>query len=283
MRGNQYLTSIGQSYSRAAAARHGDPTTGRGRAVVSGRAGRAVLATAIAASLLLPFTGGSPTIAAAAAGPSVAESAVRPAQLTEGMTRLALIPGESEARYIMTITTLGQPPKQAACTTRAVTGEIVMAADGSIVGELSKIALDQRTLTCAAPLRDAQAQNLLQTKDHPIAEFAVQSAPGLSAPLPVGEAAFQLVGTQSVKGQVRPAIYDTVATLTPEGMIGTARSTLQMSNFGIKPPSIGPLLQVSDDMIAEVDLKTTIASAVAGAGSAPAAADPAAPEAEAAP
>jgi hypothetical protein len=36
-------------------------------------------------------------------------------------------------------------------------------------------------------------------------------------------------------------------------------------------------------MIAEVDLKTTIASAVAGAEAAPAAADPAAPEGEAAP
>ena len=281
MRG--YLTSIGQSYLRAGAVRQGDSTAGRGRTVASGRAGRAVLATAIAASLLLPFTGGNPTIAAAAAGPSMAESAVRPAQLTEGMTRLALIPGENEARYIMTITTLGQPPKQAACTTRAVTGEIVMAADGSIVGELSKIVLDQRTLKCAAPLRDAQAQNLLQTKDHPFAEFAVQSSPGLGTPLPVGEAAVQLVGEKRVKGEVRPAVYDTVATLTPEGMVGTARSTLQMSNFGIKPPSIGPLLQVSDDMVAEVDLKTTIAGAVAGAEAAPAAADPAAPEGEAAP
>ena len=149
MRG--FLTSLGRS-------RSGDET------VRAGRTTRAVLATAIAASLLLPFAGGAPTIVAAAAGPGVTESTVRPAQLTEGMTRLALIPGESEARYIMTITTLGQPPKQAACSTRAVTGEIVLAPDGSVVQELSKIALDQRTLKCAAPLRDAQAQNLLQTK-----------------------------------------------------------------------------------------------------------------------
>lgn len=264
MRGNLFSirSAIGRACARAVLAQRDGTRPAGGQAVASGRAGRAVLATAIAASLLLPFTGGNPTIAAAA-GPGVTESAVRPAQLTEGMTRLALIPDENEARYIMTITTLGQPPKQAACTTRAVTGEIVMAADGSIVGELSKIVLDQRTLKCAAPLRDAQAQNLLQTKDHPFAEFAVQSSPGLGAPLPVGETAFQLVGTQSVKGEVRPAVYDTVATLTPEGMVGTARSTLQMSNFGIKPPSIGPLLQVSDDMIAEVDLKTTIAGAVA--------------------
>ena len=282
MRG--YLTSIGQSCSRASMACHDEITAGRGRSVASGRAGRAVLATAIAAGLLLPFTGGSPTIAAAAAGPNLGESTVRPAQLTEGMTRLALIPGESEARYIMTITTLGQPPKQAACATRSVTGEIVLGTDGAVVSELSKIVVDQRTLNCAAPLRNPQAQNLLQTKDHPMAEFVVQSAPGLGAPLPVGESAFQMVGNQTVRGQTRPTVYDTLANLTPEGMVGTARSTLKMTNFGITPPSIGPLLQVSDDMIAEVDLKTTIASAVAGGASAPAAVDPsAAPEGEAAP
>jgi len=254
-------------------------------------AGRAVLATAIAASLLLPFSGGAPTVASAAP-PRLADSVVRPAQAPDGLTRFSLIPGESEARYIMTIQTLGQPPKQAACATRSVTGEIVMAPDGAIVSEFSKIVVDQRTLKCAAPLRDAQAQTLLQTKDHPLAEFSMNSAPGLGMPLPAGETAFQLVGDQRVRGQVRPAAYDTLATVTPEGMVGTARSTLKMTNFGITPPSIGPLLQVSDDMIAEVDLKTALATAMAGApviapdaapGTEPAAADPPAPAEEDAP
>jgi hypothetical protein len=249
---------------------------------------RPVLVTAAAASLLLPFAGGAPTIVSAAA-PIPAESTLRPLQ-AEGLTRLALIPGESEARYIMTIQTLGQAPKQAACTTRAVTGEIVLAADGSVISELSKIVLDQRTLKCAAPLRDQQAQNLLQTAQHPMAEFVVKSAPGLSVPLPTGETAFQLVGDQSVRGLVRPNAYDTVANLTPDGMVGTARTTFKMSTFGIKAPSIGPLLQVSDDMIAEVDLKALIGpatgamapAAVPATEGAPAEGAPA-PEEEAAP
>ncbi len=253
---------------------------------------RPLLVTAAAASLLLPFSGGAPTIASAAA-PIPTDGAIRPLQ-ADGLTRLALIPGESEARYIMTIQTLGQAPKQAACSTRAVTGEIVLAPDGSVVSEMSKIVLDQRTLKCAAPLRDQQAQNLLQTAQHPMAEFVVKSAPGLSVPLPTGETAFQLVGDQSVRGLVRPNAYDTVASLTPEGMTGTARTTFKMSTFGIKAPSIGPLLQVSDDMIAEVDLKALIAPAAgAVAPAAVPAADPVgdpapaeetgAPEEEAAP
>jgi polyisoprenoid-binding protein YceI len=241
---------------------------------------RAILTAAIAASLLLPFASNSATIAAAAAPLSPAAT-VRTAAAQDGLIHVALIPGESEARYIMTIQTLGQPPKQAACTTRSVTGEIVLNSDGSVVSELSKIVVDQRTLKCAAPLRDQQAQSLLQTAQHPLAEFMVKSTPGIGLPLPEGDAAFQLVGDQTVRGVTQPATYETQATFTPDMMVGKARTTLPMSSFGIKPPSIGPLLQVSDDMIAEVDIKAMIGGGPAAGAPAPAtdpatAADPAA-------
>ena len=219
---------------------------------------RAILSAAIAASLLLPFAGNAVTVASASA-PLATAATVR-AESADGLLHIGLIPGESEARYIMTITTLGQPPKQAACTTRAVSGEIVLNPDGSVLSELSKIVVDQRTLKCAAPLRDQQAQNLLQTAQHPLATFMVKSTPGIGLPLPEGDAAFQLVGEQTVRGVTKPATYETTATFTPDMMTGKARTTLPMSSFGIKPPSIGPLLQVSDEMIAEVDIKALIGS-----------------------
>ena len=43
-----------------------------------------------------------------------------------------------------------------------------------------------------------------------------------------------------------------------------------MSDFGINPPKIGPLLSVDDEMVAEVDIKASISA-------------PPMPEAEAAP
>jgi polyisoprenoid-binding protein YceI len=149
-----------------------------------------------------------------------------------------------------------------------------------VVPELSQISLDQRTLKCQAPLRDNMAQQLLQTAQHPMAVFKVQSAPGLGAPLPTGDAAFQLVGDQSVRGLTRPTTYDTNANLTPDAMVGQARTTFKMTTFGITPPSIGPLLQVSDDMVAEVDIKAAIGTPAAGT-SLPAAGSPAAEEGEA--
>jgi polyisoprenoid-binding protein YceI len=250
------------------------PSIGSGRA---GRA-RALLAAAIAASVLLPFSGGAPTIASAAAPPST-DLVARAAESPDGLIHLALTPGESEARYIMTVKTLGQAPKTPACSTRQVTGEIVLAPDGSIVAELSKIVVDQRTLKCQAPLSDSRAQNLLQTAQHPMAEFAAKSSPGLGVPLPTGDVVFQLVGDQTVKGVTRPTTYESTATLTADTMVGKARTTLKMTDFGITPPSIGPLVQVSDEMVAEVDIKASIGGPAAAGAPAPAAspaADPAA-------
>ena len=103
--------------------------------------------------------------------------------------------------------------------------------------ELSKISVDQRTLKCQSPLSDSRAQNLLQTAQHPMAEFVVLSAPGLGAPLPTGDTAFQFVGEQTVKGQTQPTTYETTAILTPDALVGKSRATLKMTSFGITPYS----------------------------------------------
>lgn len=265
----RHVPPIGHRSPRAARAgsSNGSPRAGRARAI---------LAAAIAASLLLPFSGGATSVASAA--PIAPSAGIVRAESPDGLIHLALVPGESEARYVMSISTLGQPPKSAACATRAVSGEIVMSPDGAVIPELSKISVDQRTLKCQAPLRDNMAQQLLQTAQHPMAEFSVKSAPGLGAPLPAGDAAFQLEGDQSVRGLTRPTVYESNGTFTPDALVGTARTTFKMTTFGITPPSIGPLLQVSDDMIAEVDIKAAIGGPAAGtAMPAPApAADPAA-------
>lgn len=248
----------------------GQPSAGQSR---SSRA-RAILTAAIAASLLLPFSGGSASVASAA--PAVPSAGlVRAAESQDGLIHFTLAPGASEARYIMALSFLGQAPKPAACVTRAVSGEIVMSPDGSIVPEMSKISVDQRTLKCQAPLSDSRAQNLLQTAQHPMAEFAVKSSPGLGAPLPVGDAAFQFVGDQTVRGQTQPTTYETTANLTPDALTGKARATLKMTSFGITPPNLG-IAQVSDDMVVEIDLNAGIATP--GAAAAPAPAEPSAEE-----
>src|SRR4051794_38891154 len=136
--------------------------TGARRAAVT----RTLLATAFAASLALPFLGGAPPIASAAESP-------------DGLIHMALKPGESEGRYLLTVKLAIGAPKTSACVTKDLTGEIVLTPDGAVVPELSKIVLDQRTLKCESPLPDSRVQELLQTAQNPLAEFSVTGTPGL--------------------------------------------------------------------------------------------------------
>jgi hypothetical protein len=178
----------------------------------------------------------------------------------DGLTHIALTPGASEARFIMQVQTLGQPPKPAACTTRDVTGQIVLTPDGEVVSDQSQVIVNQRSLSCAAPLRNNVAQQILQTDQYPTATFIPRSAPGLTVPLTSGPQTFQMIGEQTVRGVSRPGTYDSTGTTADGAFEGTSRSLLKLSDFGITPPGLGPLLSVADEMTAEIDIKANISA-----------------------
>ena len=209
--------------------------------------GRAVLAFAVVTALGLPLVAAAP-------------EPVRAAESTDGLIHITFLPGQSEARYIMSVRTLGQPPKQATCRTREVSGELVLTPESAVVPELSQLTVDQRSLKCEAPLRNEMAQQIMQTAQHPTATFLAQSAPGLPVPLAPGAHSYQMIGDQIVRGVTRSVTYDTSGTSTTESFEGSSRAVLKMSDFGINPPSIGPLLSVDDQMIAEVDIKASISA-----------------------
>src|SRR4051794_40071479 len=221
------------------------PPTGGRRAAAT----RMLLATAFAASLSLPFLGGAPPVASAAESP-------------DGLIHMALKPGESEGRYILGLKLVIGQPKQVACVTRDLTGEIVLTPDGAVVPELSKIVLDQRTLKCESPVSDARVQQVLQTAENPLAEFSVKGMPGLAVPLPAGDATFQMTGDQMVHGTSQPTAYDTTGTLTPDTFVGVARAPLKMSSFGVTAPD-NALYKISDDMVAELRINAAVAGQVA--------------------
>ena len=224
--------------------------------------------TLAAASLLLGvgFSLADGAAATAAAAPIVSGSGPTGIALNadippsdDGMVHLTLIPGASEARYTMLVQTLGQAPKPASCATRAVTGDIVLTPDGAVVPELSKISVDMRTLTCAAPLSSSRAQSLLETSKYPFAEFVVQQAPGLTLPLPDGQTTdVQYLGDQTVHGVTRPVAYASTSTAAGAEMTGQSTTQIKMTDFNMTPPSIGPLVHVSDDMTVDLNFRAAV-------------------------
>jgi len=160
----------------------------------------------------------------------VPDTAARVSAGPDGLIHLQLVPGDNELRYIISIRTLGQPMRQSTCATRAVTGELVLTPDGTVVGDQSKFVADMRTLRCSPPLRDGSAQLLLETQKYPVAEATFDQAPGLAVPLPIGDASCQLIGQQSVHGVTRHAVYATAATVGSGDVTGHATSSRRRSD-----------------------------------------------------
>jgi hypothetical protein len=251
------------------------------------RPARTLVAASLLATLVLPVVDAAPRTAEAMTGPislGVAAVAMDPDHPdaadpaagqgasspdgSDGLIRLHLVPGDNELRYIMSVRTLGQPARQAACSTRDVTGDLVLTPDGAVVADQSKFVADMRTLHCAPPLRDGNAQVLLETQKYPTAELMFEQTPGLTVPLPVGDATFQLVGQQSVHGVTRHAEYATTATFGAGDVTGHATTDEKLTNFNIKPPQIGPLLQVEDALTIQFDFHATISGGPTNAGGA---------------
>lgn len=185
---------------------------------------------------------------------SIAQAADDP----DGLIHLQLVPGDSELRYIISLRTLLQPLQASACATRNVTGELVLTTDGALDSDLSTIVADMRTMHCAPPLRDGNAQALLETDKYPTASATFEQAPGLTVPLPTGDATSPLIGQQTLHGVTRHAEYATSATFGNGDVTGHATTPEKMTSFNIMPPRIGPLLEVEDDMTIEFNFHAAI-------------------------
>lgn len=219
---------------------------------------RTVLAASLLMSVGLSVAGGGATsVSAAPLAPTIALNAdVPPSE--DGLIHLQLIPGASEAKYTMQIALPLQAPKPASCTTRNVTGDIVLTPEGVIVPELSKITVDMRNLNCTAPLSNARAQQLLETNKFPFAEFMIQQAPGLTVPFTEGQTTEgPYLGDQTVHGVTRPVEYASTSTSVGTEVTGRSTTQIKMTDFGMQPPAI-PLGQVSDDMAVEMTFRAAV-------------------------
>lgn len=221
---------------------------------------RAALALAAAAALVVlaagPGTSSAPT---AVGGPRVV--------LAADATRVELIPGASEARYVAREVLAGRGFNEAVGRTTDVSGSVLLDASGSVLPEQSRVMVDLRTLQSDSANRDRYIQrNTLQTDQFPTAELVVTAAPGLPVPLPTsGSAAFELLGDLTVHGVTRPVTWQVTAEFADGAVSGTAVTDVLISDFGMEPPKAGPVLTIEDGIRLEIDVRGTIAPAVADA------------------
>jgi polyisoprenoid-binding protein YceI len=200
----------------------------------------------------------SPAASPIAGDGAPAAPAAKPA--ADGGVRLTLAQDGSEARFRAREQLAGRSlPNDAVGATRGVTGSILLAPNGAPVPAESKLTVDLRSLRSDENRRDNWIQrNTLQTDQFPTAELVPREVSGLPNPLPTsGEATFQLVGELTVHGVTRPTTWETTARFADREVTGTATTRVKMTDFGMTPPRVGPVLSIEDELALEVDFRAT--------------------------
>jgi polyisoprenoid-binding protein YceI len=196
-----------------------------------------------------------PTTTTAAPSAASGASPATQAASTNDVVKLVLDQAATQAKYHAREQLVGRTLASAAVgTSTAVTGSLVLGADGSVKSDQSKIEVDLRQLKSDESRRDNFIQgSTLQTSRFPMATFVPRDAQGLPSPLPTsGEATFQLAGDLTVHGVTRPVIWQVTAQFSTAGVSGNATTNVNISDFGMTPPKAGPVLSIEDGLTLEM-------------------------------
>jgi polyisoprenoid-binding protein YceI len=169
--------------------------------------------------------------------------------------RFRIVSERSEAQYRARETFVNQPaPSDAIGKTKEVSGELQLDSDGILRGRILHMQIDLRTLTSDQARRDSFIrQNTLKTDQFPYVEFRSTESAGPALFRPGEEAAFQIPGIMTVKGQERPIVWEAKARLDGTTITGTATARVKLTEFGLEPPRLA-ILSVEDEMTWQIDL-----------------------------
>ena len=223
----------------------------------------------------------APTVAAPTAGPTTAPAAALTVAPTEAMTATEA-PTEAPAQEPAapdgaTVFTLSEGTiarykveevlantgfKIATGETTDVAGSIAFDAEGLVVADGSRIAVQAATLRTDSNRRDGYVRNrTLLTDTWPEVVFQPTSVDGLPASIAdaSGPAEFTITGDLTVKDQTREVTWDAMAEFPGDGTVtGFASVMFTFEDFGIDKPRVAIVVSVEDEILLELDFAGTI-------------------------
>lgn len=179
----------------------------------------------------------------------------------EPAVRLVIDSVGTEVRYRVRERLLGKDlDNDAVGATRAVSGQIALAADGSIIPEESKITIDVTGLKSDQDRRDGFVRRrLLVTDSNPTVVFMPTAIRGGPKTIPTsGSGAFTLVGNLTVKGVTKPTTWTVNARYLPSAVVGTAATAFTFADFSITQPRVPIVLSVADTIRLEGDFNFAV-------------------------
>lgn len=141
--------------------------------------------------------------------------------------------------------------------TMDVAGSIAFDADGAVIAEESRIAVQSATLMTDSARRDGYVRSrTLETDTYPEVVFVPTSIDGLPESITEasGHAHVHITGDLTVKDQTREVTWDGEIDFPGDGTAsGTAAVTFTFDDFGMTKPSVVIVLSVEDEILLELD------------------------------
>jgi polyisoprenoid-binding protein YceI len=197
----------------------------------------------------------APVTSTAGSAPAASNPSTASKPAPASAVKLVVDPSTSQARYHAREQLAGRSlPSEAVGTSGSVSGALVLAADGSIVAGQSEITVDLTSLHSDEGRRDNWIKgNTLQISRFPSATFVPRETQGLPNPLPTsGQSTFQLSGDLTVHGVTKPVTWQVTAQFADSTVSGNATTTVNITDFGMTPPKVGPVLGIDDGLTLEL-------------------------------
>jgi len=187
--------------------------------------------------------------------------------LEPGDTRLlfSIAPDESEARFIIQETLVGNP-KTVVGVTHQVAGDMLIDFKNPARSVLGVIRVNVRTLETDNEFRNRALRGQILQAERPefeFAEFTPAALAGLPEDITIGQPfTFQLLGSLNLHGVSRDVTFDVTVTPVSDTQIsGTARTRLSYADFGMSIPEAPGVADVSDTVQIEIDMTAQTAAA----------------------
>ena len=197
----------------------------------------------------------------ATAAPASNTATVAPAASSGGTqaggVRYTLVDGKTTASYTVREQLAKHDlPNDAVGSTQKVSGAIVLAADGTVDAQNSKIIVEAGTLQTDQAMRDNFVRrNVLQTDQYKEIVFVPKQVSGLPNPLPgSGALNFKLSGDLTIRSVTKPVTWDVTGTVNGDSATGSAITSFQFADFQLNQPQVPVVLSIVDKITLKIDL-----------------------------
>ena len=177
----------------------------------------------------------------------------------QALLRYIVAPTGNEARYRVREQLIGfDLPNDAVGVTHDITGMVIVAPNGTIMSDSSRIVVTLTNIKSDKDRRDKFIKRkTMETEKFPTVELVPKSFVGLASEPGVAGSAFDVIGDLTVHGVTHPTTWKVNARSEGQDVIGTATTAFTFKDFALDQPRVPVVLSVEDTIKLEYDFRFT--------------------------